>query len=109
VNDGIGNALVFIAVEVLKLAFRIYQLQHNQMTRQEFFDKTIPSIVKSFTIGAFAFLIQSVLTCLTFGTAMAVPWIGGLAGSLIGAVVGDILGRLVVNGVAQLRDTLLAD
>ena len=48
------------------------------MTRQEFFDKTLTSIVKSFTIDAFSFVIQAVLTYLTFGTAMAAPWIGGL-------------------------------
>ena len=79
------------------------------MTRQEFFDKTLASIVKSFTIGIFSFLIQAILTYLTFGTAMAMPWIGGLAGSIIGTLVGDILGRLVVNGVAQLNHALLAE
>ncbi|CAF3750324.1 unnamed protein product [Rotaria sp. Silwood1] len=108
-SDGIGNGIAFIAVEMLKLAYRIYQLKHNQMTRQEFFDKTVASVVKSFTIGVFAFLIQAILTYMTFGTAMAVPWIGGLAGSMIGAVVGDILGRLVVNGVAQLSHAMLTD
>jgi hypothetical protein len=40
---------------------------------------------------------------------MIAHWIGGIAGSLIGAVVSDILGRLFVNGVAKLRDALLAD
>jgi uncharacterized membrane protein YvlD (DUF360 family) len=78
------------------------------MTRQEFFDKTLPSLTKSFTIGLFAFLIQAILTYLTWGTVMDVPLIGGLAGSVIGTFVGDILGRLVANGVAQLRHELLA-
>ena len=105
----IGNGVTFIAVETLKLVFRIYQLKHNQMTRQEFFDKTLASIVKSFTIVVFSFLIQALLIHLTFGTAAAVPWIGGLAGSVIGTLVGDILGRLVVNGVAQLSHAVLAD
>ncbi len=108
-SDGIGNGLAFIVVEVLKVVFRFYQLKHNQITRQEFFEKSLASVVKSFIIGAFAFLIEGLLTYLTFGTAMAVPWIGGIVGSLIGTVVGDILGRLVVNGVAQLHDVLLAD
>ena len=109
ISDGIGNGFAFIAIEVLKLGFRIYQLKHNQMTKQEFFNKTLVSIVKGFTIGVFSFLIQAILTYLTFGAAMAAPWIGGLAGSIIGTVVGDILGRLIVNGVAQLSHAALAD
>ena len=107
-SDGIGNAIAFIVVETVKLGFRIYQLHHGQMTRQEFFDKTLASVIKSLSIGVFAFLIQGLLTYLTFGTAMAVPWIGGFAGSLIGGMVGDFLGRLVVNGVAQLKHQIFA-
>lgn len=109
ISDGIGNGIAFIAVEVIKLAFRIYQLEHNQMTRQEFIDKTLASFIKDFTIGVFSFLIQALLTYLTFGTAMGAPWIGGLAGSVIGTLVGDILGRLVVNGVAQLSHASFSD
>jgi hypothetical protein len=108
-SDGIGNAIAFLVVEVLKLAFRIYQLKHNQMTRQEFFDRTLFSLVKGFTIGTFAFLIQALLTYLTFGGAMLCPWIGGFAGSLVGAAVGDLLGRLIVNGVAQLSNKMFID
>lgn len=106
-SDGIGNAIAFVVVEVLKLAFRVHQLKHNEITRQEFFDQTLAGVVKSFTIGAFAFLVQALLTYLTFGAVG--PFIGGFFGSVIGAAVGDILGRLVVNGVAQLKDKLLAD
>ncbi|CAF1460435.1 unnamed protein product [Adineta steineri] len=109
-NDGIGNAIAFIAIEAIKLSFRISQRYHNQITWQEFCNQTLVSVVKSFTIGVFAFAIQALLTYLTFGTALAiVPWIGGFLGSLIGSVVGDFLGRLVVNGVAQINDLLFAD
>lgn len=80
-----------------------------QMARQEFFDKTLMSVVKAFTIGAFSFLIQAFLTYLTFDTVMAAPWIGGLTGSVIGTLIGDILGRFVVNGVAQLSHMVLAN
>jgi hypothetical protein len=107
-SDGIGNAFAFVFVEVIKLAFRIYQLHHNQMTLQEFVNKSLISLIKGLTIGIFAFLIQAVLTYLTFGAAMTCPWIGGFIGSLIGSAVGDFLGRLVVNGVAQLNDKIFA-
>lgn len=106
-NDGIGCAIAFLAIEVLKLAFRVYQLKHHQLTRQEFFNQTLASLVKSFTIGAFTLLIQALVTYLTFGPIGF--FIGGLVGSVIGAAVGDFLGRLVVNGVALLADKLLAD
>lgn len=106
-NDGIGNAIALVAVELLKLLFRIYQRKHHQITRQEFFDKTLASLVKSFTVGAFAFATQTLLSYLTCGTAGL--FIGGFVGSVIGAAVGDVLGRLVVNGVAQLKEKLLVD
>lgn len=108
-SDGIGNAIAFLVIETVKLAFRIYQLYHGQMTRQEFFDKTLASVIKGLCVGVFAFLIQALLTYLTFGTALAVPWVGGFVGSLIGATVGDFLGRVVVNGVAQLQHQMFAE
>jgi hypothetical protein len=74
------------------------------MTEEEFFNKTIMSLVKGFTIGAFAFAVQAFLTYFTFGCAALCPWIGGFVGSVIGSFVGNILGRWVVNGIAWLQD-----
>jgi hypothetical protein len=102
--EGIGNAIAFAIIEFLKLLFRCYQYKNGQMTKEEFWDKTIMSLVKSFSIGVFAFAIQAFLTYFTFGSAALCPWIGGFAGSVIGSFVGNILGRLVVNGIVQLRD-----
>ena len=74
------------------------------MSEKEFLSKTIMSIVKGLSIGAFAFLIQAFLTYFTFGAGAACPWIGVFVGSVIGSFVGNILGRFVVSGVAQILD-----
>jgi hypothetical protein len=105
--EGIGNAIAVVIVEFLKLIFRCKQYQSGQITKKEFWNKTIMSLVKGLTIGVFAFAIQAFLTYFTFGCAASCPWIGGFVGSVIGSFVGNILGRLVVNGVVQLRDTQL--
>jgi hypothetical protein len=102
--EGIGNAIALVIVEFLKLIFRYQQYKNGQMTEEEFLNKTIMSLVKGFTIGAFAFAVQAFLTYFTFGSAALCPWIGGFVGSVIGSFIGNILGRLVVNGIAQLRD-----
>ncbi|CAF0977658.1 unnamed protein product [Rotaria sp. Silwood1] len=106
--EGIGNAIAFVIVELVKLIFRLIQYKDGQMTEEEFLNKTITSLVKGFTVGFFAFAIQALLTYFTFGTAALCPWIGGFVGSVIGSFVGNILGRFVVSGLAQLRDKQLS-
>jgi uncharacterized membrane-anchored protein YhcB (DUF1043 family) len=77
------------------------------MTEEEFWNKTIISVVTGLTTGVFAFAVQAFLTYFTFGCASLCPWIGGFVGSVIGSFVGNILGRLIVNGVVQMRDNQL--
>jgi hypothetical protein len=105
--EGIGNAIALVIVELIKLIVRCKQYSNGQMTKEEFWNKTIISLVKDLTIGVLAFAIQAFLTYFTFGGAALCPWIGGFVGSVIGSFVGNILGRLVVNGVVQLRDDQL--
>lgn len=102
--EGIGNALAFIIIDLLKLIFRSIQYKNNQMTKEEFLEKTIKTLVKDITIGVFAFAIQALLTYFSFGCATACPWIGGFAGSVIGSVVGNILGCFINNQIARLKD-----
>jgi hypothetical protein len=105
--EGIGNAIAVVIVELLKLIYRCKQYQNGQMTEEEFWNKTIISVVTGLTTGVFAFAVQAFLTYFTFGCASLCPWIGGFVGSVIGSFVGNILGRLIVNGVVQLRDNQL--
>ena len=105
--EGIGNAIAMIIIEFIKSIFRYQQYKDGQMTTEEFWDKTITSLVKGFSIGVFAFAVQAFLTYFTFGAATLCPWIGGFVGSVIGSFVGNILGRLAVNGIAHLRDESL--
>ncbi|CAF4728407.1 unnamed protein product, partial [Rotaria sp. Silwood2] len=102
--EGIGNAIAFVIVDLLKLIFRYKQYKNGQMTQKEFLKKTIATLVKDLTIGVLAFAIQALLTYFSFGSAALCPWIGGFVGSVIGSFVGNILGHLLVNGIAQLQD-----
>ncbi|CAF3375395.1 unnamed protein product [Rotaria sp. Silwood2] len=102
--EGIGNAIAFVIVDLLKLIFRYKQYKNGQMTQEEFLKKTITTLAKDLTIGVLAFAIQALLTHFSFGSAALCPWIGGFVGSVIGSFVGNILGHLLVNGIAQLQD-----
>jgi len=42
-----------VVIEFIKLIFRSYQYKNGQMSTKEFISKTIMSVVKDFTIGAF--------------------------------------------------------
>ncbi|CAF1038325.1 unnamed protein product, partial [Didymodactylos carnosus] len=106
--EGIGNAIAVVIIELVKLIFRCKQYKNGQMTKEEFWNKTLTSLVKGLSIGIFAFAVQAFLTYFTCGCASLCPWIGGFVGSVIGSFVGNILGRLIVNGTVQLRDKLLA-
>jgi hypothetical protein len=102
--EGIGNAIAWVIIDFIKLLFRYCQYKNGQMSKDQFIEKTITSVIKGFAIGALAFAIQAFLTYFTFGSATLCPWIGGFIGSIIGSFVGNILGRSVVNIIAQLRD-----
>ncbi|CAF4390080.1 unnamed protein product, partial [Rotaria magnacalcarata] len=102
--EGIGNAIAFVIVDLLKRIFRYKQYHNGQMIQEEFLKKTIATPAKDLTIGVLAFAIQALLTSFSFGPAALCPWIGGFVGSVIGSFVGNILGHLLVNGIAQLQD-----
>ena len=72
------------------------------MTQKDFLEKTIRSLIKSFSSGIFAFIIEAFLTYFTFGCTTVCPWIGGFVGCVIGSFVGNILSSFVVNGVLHL-------
>ncbi|CAF1602635.1 unnamed protein product [Didymodactylos carnosus] len=106
--EGIGNAIAVVIIEVFKLYFRAKQYNNGQMSKEEYWTKTLTSIITAVSIGACSFIIQALLTYFTFGCATAYPWIGGFVGSLIGSLVGDILGKLLVDGI-QLTHKMLSD
>ncbi|CAF0910407.1 unnamed protein product [Didymodactylos carnosus] len=107
--EGIGQAIAVVIVEIVKLCFRVYQYKQGQMTKEEFYSKTLKSLIQSLSIGIFSLLIQGFLTYFTFGSAAFCPFVGGFAGAIIGSLVGEILARLIVNGTIVAHHKLLTD
>jgi len=91
-KEALGNAIALIIVEIIKVAWRLYQAFHGQITWKEFAEKTIRSLVNGFMSAAFAIGIQALIVAISGGTgATVVTFAAGLLGAILGPLVGNLL------------------